>query len=118
MTADTLALPREENVLMSSRRTIMSGEVVTFATKFEPKDGVFGLGYDAYGRFEISASRDAVIVHRAEFSNSSEAKTLIAAIEFAERARALLAPHWRGGEESKFPKTPTICDASNFPPAK
>lgn len=49
---------------MSSRRTICDGEVVTFATEFKEHDGPFG-GHDAAGPFEVSASREGVMVHRA-----------------------------------------------------
>ena len=40
------------NIYRSSRRTIMSGEVVTFATAFKECDGVFGPHQDTRGPFE------------------------------------------------------------------
>lgn len=58
-------------IYMSSRRTICDGEVVTFATGFEPHNGPFG-GHDAKGPFEVSASREGVMVHAA-YCRSSEA---------------------------------------------
>lgn len=94
-------------ILMCSRRTVMSGEVVTFATEFEEKEGVFGSMYSARGPFDVSASRDAVMVHRAECKTAAESAALTEAIEFAEAARAQLSPDWRGGRESLFPGEPT-----------
>ena len=96
-------------VLMSSRRTVMSGEVVTFATAFERTEGVFGPVYSATGPFEVSASRDAVMVHRAACGTSAESAALAAAVEFAEAARIRLAPTWRGGAPSMYSEEPTEC---------
>jgi hypothetical protein len=96
-------------VLMSSRRTVMSGEVVTFATEFEPWDSAFGVAYRAKGPFDVSASRDAVCVHRAECASREQTAALVAAIGFAEAALHALGPTWRGGAERKFPGTPTAC---------
>jgi len=94
-------------VLMSSRRTVMSGEVVTFATAFERTDCAFGAIYEALGPFDVSASRDAVIVHRAECTSAAESEALAEAVACAEAVRAMLAPHWRGGHPSQFPDEPT-----------
>ena len=94
-------------ILMSSRRTVMSGEVVTFATEFERTDGAFGAVYEARGPFAVSASRDAVIVHRAECATPAESSALAEAVFCAEAVRATLAPHWRGGHPSQFPDVPT-----------
>lgn len=96
-------------ILMSSRRTVMSGEVVTFATAFEPWDSAFGKAYRAKGPFEVSASRDAVVVHRAECTNSEQAEALADAVRLAEAARIELEPTWRGGAPSKYPEEPTPC---------
>ncbi len=96
-------------ILMSSRRTVMSGEVVTFATEFKELDGAFGPVYDALGPFEVSASRDAVIVHRAECTTADCAAALVEAVLNAEAVRASLAPHWRGGHPSLYPNAPTVC---------
>jgi hypothetical protein len=93
--------------MMCSRRTIMSGEVVTFATSFEQVDEIIGERFDAEGPFEVSASRDAVIVHRAECSDAEQVQALIQAIKHAEDARSALAPHWQGGHPSMYPCTPT-----------
>lgn len=87
----------------------MSGEVVTFATDFEPWDSAFGVAYRATGPFDVSASRDAVIVHRAECRDAAEVSALIDALRHAEEARATLAPHWRGGHASVYPEKPTQC---------
>lgn len=94
-------------LMMSSRRTIMSGEVVTVSTAFEEWDSAFGPAWRAVGPFEVSASREAVVVHRAECRTDEDANALIAAIECANDAREKLAPTWRGGSESMFPAEPT-----------
>lgn len=96
-------------VFMSSRRTVMDGEVVTFATRFEPWDSVFGKAYRAAGPFDVSASRDAVMVHRAECKDKTESLTLALAVTLAEQVRVALAPHWRGGQPSQYPDEPTLC---------
>lgn len=96
------------DVMMTSRRTIMSGEVVTFSTAFDERDSAFGKAYDATGFFEVSASRDAVIVHKADCQNAEQVATLLRAIEGAEHVRRTLEPHWRGGHPSMFPGHPTI----------
>lgn len=94
-------------VLMSSRRTIMSGEVVTFSTAFKPWQSTFGEAFRAVGPFEVSASRDAVIVHRAECNDSEQCAALSEAIRLADDARLKLLPTWRGGAPSMFPEAPT-----------
>ena len=96
-------------VFMSSRRTVMSGEVVTFATRFEPWDSAFGKTYRAAGPFDVSASRDAVMVHHAECKNREESLALALAVTLAEQVRAALAPHQRGGHPSQYPSEPTLC---------
>ena len=53
----------------SHRHTIMSGRVVTYAQDFKTEPGVFGERYEPLGAFEVSASRDAVMVHRAEIAS-------------------------------------------------
>jgi hypothetical protein len=93
-------------VMMCSRRTIMSGEVVTFATRFEHKPGMPG-GYQHYGPFEVSASRDAVMVHRAECHHPDDVALLIQAIRAAGRAMENLRPTRSGGHASKYPSVPT-----------
>lgn len=94
-------------ILMTSRRTVMSGEVVTFAVEFSNRDGVFGTIYAPSGPFEVSGSRDAVVVHRAECKTAEEVAALVEAVECAECVRQTLAPHWRGGHPSQFPEKPT-----------
>lgn len=95
---------------MCSRRTIMSGEVVTFASDFERRDSGFCESYKALGNFEVSASRDAVIVHRADCRTEEEVGLLLLAISEAEKVRKHLEPYYRGGEPSKYPDTPTEID--------
>lgn len=92
---------------MSSRRTICDGEVVTFATAFEPWDSVFGKAYRAIGPFDVSASRKAVMVHRAECKTQEQSDALLRAINAAEKVRIALEPHWRGGYPSQYPEAPT-----------
>ena len=99
-------------VLMSSRRTVMSGEVVTFSTAFTPWDSVFGKAWKAVGNFEVSASRDAVVIHHAECKSMEEVDELVEAIRRADLARAMLEPTWRGGASSMFPEEPTACEAT------
>ncbi len=94
-------------IYMSSRRTVMSGEVVTFATDFEETTSVFG-GYRARGPFDISASRDAVMVHNAEFVDSNGYAIFILAVIHAEEARRHLSQHRMGGHPSQYPETPTL----------
>lgn len=55
-------------IYQTQRHTIMDGVVVTYATAFHPERGAFGRSWDARGPFEISASRNAVMVHRAELT--------------------------------------------------
>lgn len=72
------------------RPTIMDGKVVTFATGFKEREGVFGPSSDAVGPFEVSASRNAVVVHRADCQNEEQVKALIDAIRQAEQTRKQL----------------------------
>ena len=96
------------DVLMSSRRTIMSGEVVTFATSFEPWNSAFGKAYRAAGPFDVSASRDMVMVHHAGCETAEQTDALLRAIRAAENVRRALEPYWRGGHPSQYPEAPTI----------
>lgn len=66
----------------------MSGKVVTFATGFREEPGIFGLRHEALGPFEVSASRDAVIVHRAELKTFAEVLGLVTALAQARYAAA------------------------------
>lgn len=98
-------------ILMSSRRTIMSGEVVTFATGFTNGTSAFGDSYSATGPFEVSASRDAVVVHRADCCDNESVEALISAVRLAGEARIQLNLTWRGGADSMYPRQPTPCGA-------
>lgn len=73
------------------RHTIMSGKVVTYATGFREEPGVFGPLQHATGPFEVSASRDAVIVHRAECVTGDAVSALLVAINTARNIAANLA---------------------------
>jgi len=62
----------------SHRHTIMDGRVVTFAMDFKKGDGIFGDSFDAVGPFEISASRNMVVVHKANITELSHQDFLTA----------------------------------------
>lgn len=77
---------REDTVSRIQRRerpTIMSGRVVTFATGFEERPGVFGPIHEALGPFKVSASRDCVMVHRAELRTEDDFTAFDEALESA-----------------------------------
>jgi hypothetical protein len=95
------------DILMSSRRTVCDGEVVTFATEFVTRDSPLG-GNDAHGPFEVSASRSAVMVHYADCRDADQTAALLRAINAAEKVRRALAPHWHGGYPSQYPEEPTV----------
>lgn len=85
-------------VLCWARHTIMDGKVVTYSTSFEG-DGEFPHGKDATGYFEISASRNCVMVHRATIKSGCQLETFKAAIEIANRMHCELSacngrPEW------------------------
>lgn len=86
----------------------MSGEVVTFATAFEPDSCVFP-GHRALGPFEVSASRDCVTVHRAALDSDEDLAAFTEAIEHACAAWEALQTTWHGGAPSLFPEEPTPC---------
>lgn len=67
-----------------SRQTIMDGDVIMIATAFNERKTTFGVRYNARGPFEVSASRNAVIVHRANCSNRETIRLLMEAIRLAE----------------------------------
>lgn len=68
----------------SERPTIMSGKVVTFATGFTKERGILGDSDKPTGPFEVSASRDAVMVHRADCTNTEQVDLLIEALRLAK----------------------------------
>jgi hypothetical protein len=63
----------------------MSGKVVTISAAFADHDGAFGSYSIAIGPFEVSASRDAVMVHRAHCVSDADIDGLLTAIERARR---------------------------------
>jgi hypothetical protein len=107
--------PKTTTVLMSSRRTVMSGEVVTFATSFEESESAFGKSYEILGPFDISASRDCVFVHRACLQSDDDHSSFLDAMRCAKEVHATLAPHQRGGHPSQFPSEPTECRPGSLP---
>lgn len=74
------------------RPTIMDGKVVTFALGFHQEhrqpSGIES--WRATGPFEVSASRNRVLIHRAEFSDEESMELLIEAIRMAEARRKAL----------------------------
>ncbi|MCA3003748.1 MAG: hypothetical protein IOD15_00100 [Phycisphaerales bacterium] len=90
----------------SSRITIMDGEVVTFAARFKQVEGTFGPDWDALGPFEVSASRNAVVVHRAECRSTVDVRVLLLAIAKAEEARAALADQHVMNRKRLFQREP------------
>ena len=67
----------------SHRHTIMDGRVVTFATDFNTQDSAFEPCCDALGPFEVSASRNAVVVHNAELRTAEDRLHFTNAMEMA-----------------------------------
>lgn len=74
-----------QHLLERTRETIFDGKVVTIAKDFNEHD-------DALGSLEVSASRNAVIVHRAECRTIEDIDLLIDAIKCASaHQQALLS---------------------------
>lgn len=69
----------------------MSGKVVTYSTSFEEVDGIMGPRMEPTGHFEVSASRDAVMVHRCEIRTDWQLETFKAAIDAANQMHCELA---------------------------
>ena len=70
-------MPNETQLPERSRHTIMDGMVVTVATEFTDDD-------KARGPFEVSASRNAVMVHWATCRTEWEIDALIEALKVAK----------------------------------
>lgn len=82
----------------SKRRiTIMDGYVETFAEGFESTRGVFGESFNAIGPYEVSASRNRVVVHRAVIGNAAELESLIDSLRKAHASATDMARSDRGG---------------------
>ncbi len=74
----------------SERPTIMDGKVITFAPSFSG-DGSFANSHKAEGCFEISASRNAVMVHRCSIgSHKNKFEDFIKAMNEAWEAHRVL----------------------------
>ncbi len=66
------------------RHTVMDGRVVSFAIGFRKVgEGMLGSLYEATGPFEISASRNAVVVHTAELKDAVDFKQFNEALAHA-----------------------------------
>lgn len=95
-------------IRVSHRPTIMDGEVVTFATEFEEKDGLIGgKSYRALGPFEISASRNCVMVHRASLRGAEYFDAFLEALAMAWHTLGVIQhndyrhPFIGGGDERR-----------------
>lgn len=74
------------------RHTIMDGRVVSFAIGFQKTlETPLGDLYDATGPFEVSASRNCVMVHRAELNGHPQVLQLVAALGLATAEHEMLA---------------------------
>lgn len=86
----------KNHVEQRSRHTIMDGKVLMFATSFEDRQGAFGETADARGPFEVSASRNAVVVHHADLHSDEAVAAFLKAIELARHAAQRLAREDKG----------------------
>lgn len=89
-------------VYCSSRRTIIDGEVVTFSTKFAEGGG----GHSAIGPFEISASRNAVMVHYANLASQEYLNAFEQAMKHASTAMFRIKDAGAGAA-SLYPNEPS-----------
>ena len=76
----------------------MDGKVVTYSTSFEG-DGKFPNPKKATGHFDVSASRNAVMVHRATIQTDWQLETFRSALDAANRMHCELSacdgrPEW------------------------
>lgn len=74
-----------------SRITIMDGEVTTFALGFSSRPGVFGEHHEAQAPFEVSASRNTIMVHRADLGSDEAVELFIEAVRAAQKEARRLA---------------------------
>lgn len=80
---DALKPRRSATIKKSERPTIMSGKVITFALGFEQEKGILGDRDVPTGPFEVSVSRDAVMIHRAECATQEQVDLLVEAMSMA-----------------------------------
>lgn len=93
----------ESEFYVCSRRTIMDGEVVTLAPRFFQDDSI--PGFRACGPFEISASREAVMVHYARFVSVRELEQFEDALRHARDIFVVLSG-LPAGSASAYPAVP------------
>lgn len=79
------------------RQTIMDGTVVEFARRFTSEIGMFGERFEAAGPYHISASRNAVVVHRADLQSREDVEEFLFAVGVAETRAAALSREGLGG---------------------
>lgn len=98
------------NVKCYARHTIMDGKVVTYATGFE-QVGRFGKNFSATGPFEISVSRNGIIVHNAELKDTDKPFWLfsramhLARVMHKELVKCHGRPDWDQPPESHLSET-------------
>lgn len=97
----------------SYRHTIQDGRVITFAESFEEIEGVFGTRYQAVGCFEISASRNKVIVHNATIRTQHQSNLFVAAFILAWNTYNNLAAS-KGAPIDDWHKNPEKLEVSNI----
>lgn len=80
-----------------SRPTICDGEVITYAESFESSPGICGDRHEARGPYEVSVSRNAIIVHRANIKSADDLAALQEALKVAgAEASRLSRKDWGG----------------------
>lgn len=73
----------------------MDGEVVMFADSFNGGDGVFEPRIPS-GPYEVSASRNAVVVHHANLTSDTAVEAFIWALRSAQKEARRLTQRGRG----------------------
>jgi hypothetical protein len=93
-------------LLERERPTIMDGRVIQIATGFEEREAVFGKLYKATGPFEVSASRNAVVVHRAELRDEESLALFLEAVVLSAKRMEMLRSNDCAVRQSPAPETP------------
>lgn len=97
------------------RHTIMDGRVVEFATGFEyagPSLG--GDRHESTGPFEVSASRNMVMVHRAECTTREQLAVLVEALKHAWDTHLMLVRcGGRPRDDGCGSPRPVVCGSSS-----
>lgn len=81
----------------NERPTIMDGKVIEFAEGFRNDgEGLCGPIFKGTGPYLVSASRNRVVVHKAQLESTEDVDALIAALQVAHNAAASLGRSDRG----------------------